>query len=117
MLEDQGSTVVVKVIGVDSTECRNVQQLLGQLPWHCGALGSTGSAERLWETLHLVPLVVDGLARVPDYPHVVAMVMRKLVPLAELSQHLLDVTALLHVVAQLVVVRCLQSSACHDVVV
>jgi hypothetical protein len=109
MLEDQRSTVVVKVIGVDSTECRNVQQLLGQLPWHCGALGSTGSVERLWETLHLVPLVVDGLARIPEYPHIVAMVMWKLVPLAELSEHVLDVAALLHVVAQLVVVRSLPS--------
>jgi hypothetical protein len=35
----------------------------------------------------------------------VALVMRKLVPLAVLSECILDVAALLHVVVQLVVVR------------
>jgi hypothetical protein len=68
MLEDEHGTVAVKVIGVDTTECRNLQQLLGQVPWQGGAApGSIDSAERLWETLHLVPLVGDGLpvVRIP----------------------------------------------------
>jgi hypothetical protein len=107
IMGDLRKTVVVKVIRADSTESLNVQQLLGQRPWPCGSLSmqSLPASERLWETLHLVPLALDGLMVVPEYPDLVAVVMRRLVPLAALSSYLSDIAVLLHVAAQLVEVR------------
>jgi hypothetical protein len=100
--DERGNYVVVKPIGSASREHGVIQQLLGQKP----RLGSQPSeCVRLWETLHLAPLVDDGLVTIADDADVVAVVMKKLVPLAELPFDTVDVRVLLRVASQLVEVR------------
>ena len=101
MMGDSRGKVAVKVIRADGDECRNVEQLLGlrQSEW------PTRQRDRLWEALHLVPLVVEGLVAIPEHPDVAAMVMMNLVPLTELAWRLLDIVGPLRVVAQAVEVR------------
>ncbi len=115
-----GHPVIVKVFLTTSVECRIAGQLLGEVPWPKGSRWR--GKRRMWETLHFVPLAdglpVNGLLHVASHPHVAALVMRRLMPLSQLSlwAHK-DIRALLHVAASLAQVRstCVGvSGSCRD---
>jgi hypothetical protein len=55
---------------------------------------------RLWDTLRLVPLAAEGVVTIDGHADVVAVVMRRLIPLAELSREISDVRVLLRVSCQ-----------------
>jgi hypothetical protein len=99
--------VMVKVISTSSTEYRIAQRLLGERSWPAKSRPVVGAGspavERLWETLHFVPLAegTDGLVPVQGHPEVAALVMKRLVPLNNLNAYVCgDVLVLVHAVVQ-----------------
>jgi hypothetical protein len=107
MFTDMYAKVMVKVISTRSAEYRIAQRLLGERSWPAKSRSVVGAGspavERLWETLHFVPLAegIDGLVPVEGHPEVAALVMKWLVPLTDLDAYVGGaVLVLVHAVVQ-----------------